>query len=371
MLDTHLFSNLEMAERLSGIRAAMAEQGLQALITQNQANIRYATGFKGEPHTLLLTAEEATLYTSYRTLPWAQQQTSALAGSIELSIEAKPYDDIQKRLQGKPLQIALDQSISHSALLPLQEKFIPHSMQPCSVIELVRRTKSPAEIQIMQESQRINEEIFNAAVKQIRPGMSEREVQGIMLTEIATREEVDGYSFTPIVAAGGNAREIHHLPDYTKIQADDMLLLDLGVFYQGYASDMTRTICMGTATAHMQEIYQTVGRAQTAAIAAMRPGAQTHDIDEAARSIITDAGYGKTFTHGLGHSIGLETHDQGLNLSPFTTNEILVPGMAFTVEPGIYLEGGFGVRTEDIVIITEDGHRNITTQSHDMTELHF
>ena len=369
MSDNNLFSAQEMADRFMRIRMAMADLSLDALVIQNQANIRYTTGFKGEPHTLLLTADEAVLYTSYRTLAWAEAQTVHTA--VELSTAATPHDDITQRLAGAAQSIGVDQSISHTAFLKLQEKFTPHTLQPCSVIETARRVKSPAEIEILKQSQRINETIFNAVVEKIRPGMSEREVQGMILTEIATRTDVDGYSFTPIVAAGGNAWEIHHLPDHTEIKASDMLLLDLGVFYQGYASDMTRTICMGTASKAMHEIYITVGKAQEAAIEAMLPGAQTHDIDHAARSIITAAGYGKTFTHGLGHSIGLETHDPGLNLSPFTPNEILLPGMAFTVEPGIYLDGAFGVRTEDIVIITENGNQNITQQSHSMTELNF
>jgi Xaa-Pro aminopeptidase len=148
-----------------------------------------------------------------------------------------------------------------------------------------------------------------------------------------------------------------------------MLLIDLGIIYQGYASDMTRTVCLGTATDQMQDIYGTVGQAQAAAISAMKPGASSHDIDQAARSIITEAGHGKSFSHGLGHSIGLETHDPGLNLSPFAPNATLAPGMAFTVEPGIYLENGFGVRTEEIFIITENDPMNITTQSHDLIEL--
>ena len=371
MSDNNLFSPQEMADRLARIRMNMEERGLEALVTQNQVNIRYATGFRGEPHTLLLTAEHAVLYTSYRTLPWAEAQTQASKNYLELSTSAKPYDDIAQRLQGTSRNVGVDQSLSHTVFLKLETQLSPHRLQPCSEIEVARRVKSSAEIEIMKQSQRINEEIFNASVQQIRPGMSEREVQGIMLKEIAAREDVDGYSFTPIVAAGGNAWEIHHLPDYTKIQADDMLLLDLGVFYKGYASDMTRTICMGKATEFMQEIYQTIGEAQTQAIASMCPGAKTHDIDQAARDIITAAGYSKTFTHGLGHSIGLETHDPGLNLSPFTSNEILSPGMAFTVEPGIYLENSFGVRTEDIVIITENGNDNITAQTHQMIELNF
>ena len=148
-----------------------------------------------------------------------------------------------------------------------------------------------------------------------------------------------------------------------------MLLLDLGVISQGYASDMTRTICLGQANPDMREIYETVARAQEAAIACMLPGATTREVDQAAREAISDAGYAEGFTHGLGHSIGLETHDPGLNLSPSTPNVELEVGMVFTVEPGSYLPDAFGVRIEDIVAVGENEPHNLTKQCKTFTEL--
>lgn len=371
MLNLPPFSAHEMRERLSRIRAEMVSLGLEALVTTNQANVRYATGFRGEPHILLLTEDEAVLYTSFRTLPWAQQQTQEIQCEIELNTTAPPYKDIAQRLANKNLKIGVDHTLSHSSFIKLEGQFLSHKLIPNNAIERARRIKSAAEIKLLKQSQRTNESVFSAVLEKITPGMSERAVQGMILSEIAQREEVDGYSFAPIVAAGGNAWEIHHLPDETKIQRDDMVLLDLGVIYQGYASDMTRTVCMGKSTPQMREIYNTVRQAQEAAIDTMRPGTSTHEVDNAARDIITRAGHGRSFTHGLGHSIGLDTHDPGLNLSPFQPNETLVAGMAFTVEPGIYLENAFGVRTEDVVIVTEDGRTNITSQDKNLIELNF
>ena len=371
MENTSLFSRSEMDDRLRAVRAEMQALGVDALITMNQANIRYCTGFRGEPHTLLLTKAELVLFTSFRTLPWAEQQTQLLQPDLELSVASSPLEEIAKRLSNKGTRIGVDTTLSHSHFSNWSSKFTNHQLTPCSAIEQVRRLKSPAEIELLQQSQTINESIFEALLPQISPGMTERAVQGLMLTEMAQREEVAGYCFAPIVATGGNAWEIHHLPDNTKIQRDTLLLLDLGVFYQGYASDMTRTICLGKATEQMRDVYETVKQAQGAAISAMRPGASTREVDQAARKIITQAGHGRGFTHGLGHSIGLETHDPGLNLSPSTAEETLLPGMAFTVEPGIYLENQFGVRTEDVVIITDEEPVNITKQPKDFLELHF
>lgn len=359
-----------MRARLSAIRNQMATQGIDALVTRNQANVRYATGFRGEPHTLLLTAETAVLYTSFRTLPWAQQQTQPVQSQLELSTSPSPIDDIAKRITSEATNVGVDLTLTHPQFLSFSEKLPSKSLTPCSVIEHTRRYKSPAEIELLIQSQLINESIFNAVIPQIKPGLTERTVQGIILTEIGQREEIDGYSFAPIVAAGGNAWEIHHLPDHTPIKDNDILLLDLGVIYQGYASDMTRTISIGKASSQEHEVYEIVRKAQEAAIAHLKPQAQTHDVDQIARGVITQAGHGKSFTHGLGHSIGLETHDPGLNLSPSTPNEIIAPGMAFTVEPGIYLENAFGVRIEDVIIATPEGNLNITQQPKDLLELH-
>ena len=371
MIPSHPFSDQEYAERLSRIRAVMKSLELSALITTNQANVRYATGFRGEPRTLLLTQTEVVLYTSFRTLPWAEEQTHGVQSHLELSTAAPPLDDIVLRLSNEKQSIAVDLSLSHLRFQEMLSQFSVHDLKPLDIIEQVRRIKSPHEITLMKRSQQINESILATVIPKIRPGMSEREVQGLMLVEMAKRNEVDGYSFNPIVAAGGNAWEIHHLPNDSIIRNDDLLLLDLGIVYQGYASDMTRTICMGKASSQMKEVYDTVRLAQEAAIVSMRPSIETHTVDQAARSIITQAGYGRSFTHGLGHSIGLETHDPGLNLSPSSPNEILVPGMAFTVEPGIYLQDAFGVRTEDVIVITENGNTNITEYPKDLLELDF
>lgn len=364
------FSTHEMTNRVTNIRQKMAENDVDALIITNAANIRYLTGFQGEPRTVLITDASLVLYTSYRTLPWAEKQCSALVNTIELVASSSPLTEIQKRLKSS-LKIGTDHAIAHRALQELRNQFSAHQVGPCAIIEEVRRIKSSAEISLMQQSQILNEGIFRATLPLITLGMTERAVQGLMLAQMASNELVERYSFEPIVAFGPNAWEIHHLPDDTPISPDQMLLLDLGVFHQGYASDMTRTTCLGNTTDQMLEVYEIVKTAQSSAIAAMRPGVTTHEIDRIARNIISEAGYARGFTHGLGHSIGLETHDPGLNLSQSSPETLLEEGMVFTVEPGIYLEDGFGVRTEDVVVVTADGTQRLTTEPLDLIELTF
>lgn len=363
MRKPQLFSSSEMHQRIFQIREKMQDRDLDAVIACDGANVRYATGFKGEPRTLLILPNELVLFTSFRTIAWAQEQTRSLGESIELSTHPQPADEIIKRLPQPSFKIGIDQSISATALNSWQKRLTPHQITPCPIIETVRQCKSSAEIALMQQSQRINEDIFNAVLPQICPGMTERGIQGIILSEMAQRKEVEGYSFTPIVACGPSCWEIHHLPDQTVTQTDDLLLIDHGIFHQGYASDMTRVVCLGKPSCEIVDVHQTVNAARQAAIEAARPGLTNHDLDRIARDIIEASGHGKTFTHGLGHSIGLQTHDPILNLSQTTPEIPLKPGMALTVEPGIYLENRFGIRIEDTIVITSEGARNLTAQS--------
>jgi Xaa-Pro aminopeptidase len=225
------------------------------------------------------------------------------------------------------------------------------------------------EVDRLRQSQQLNEAVFSAVLPRIRPGMTERGVQGLILSEIAAHEDLDGYSFSPIVAAGANAWEIHHLPDATPLQMGDMVIIDLGVIHRGYASDMTRTVCLGPPTDRMREIYECVSEAQDRAFDVIQSGVSNHEVDAAARALICHAGHGRGFTHGLGHGIGLQTHDPGIRLSAEAPELPLEAGMAFTIEPGIYLEGEFGVRIEDTIIVRHNGYENLTRQSKAFTSL--
>lgn len=363
MPDPH-FTHREMQSRLERIRRGMAHDGLDALLVTDPANVRYATGFRGEPRTLLLTADSAMLYTSFRTLAWAKAQTSA----VELSTAEDPLTDITEQLKpAGATTVGVDRGLSHTQLAAWQGRFSDAELRPRSTIERVRRVKSGAELALMAESQHKNEAVLAKVLPRIKPGQTERQVQGMILCAIAEDDTLDGYAFAPIVAAGANAWEIHHLPDATPLKHGDLIILDLGVVYRGYASDMTRTICLGRPTDEMVSVYGTVGRAQQAALDALVPGATTRQVDAAARAVIHDAGLGRGFTHGLGHSIGLETHDPGLNLSPKTEEVPLEPGMVFTLEPGTYLEGKFGVRTEDTVVVGQNRPNNLAQWPSKMT----
>ena len=200
----------------------------------------------------------------------------------------------------------------------------------------------------------------------VHEGVTEQEVAA-QLEDIYRSLGASGHSFSPIVSFGANAADPHHEPDSTCLKDGDVVLFDVGCRKDEYCADMTRTFFFRSADDEQQRVYEIVRQANEAGKAAVRPGARFCDIDAAAREIIEDAGYGKYFTHRLGHQIGLDVHEPG---DVSSANEAQVePGMCFSIEPGIYLPGRFGVRIEDLVIVTENGCEVLNAYSRDLTIL--
>ncbi len=289
------FTKEEYATRQRRIRQQMMADGVDALFITGEHNVRYATGFRGEPRSLLLTQDHAILATSFRCIPWAEQQTSG----VELSTNLYPVDAIAERLP-KSSTIGIESDIGHERFLQLLRDLDGHKLKITHTIETVRMRKSEAEIEFMHRAQRMAEAIFTATLPEIVPGVTERFLRGRILSRIAKNETLDGPSFGPIVAIGENAWEIHHQPDMRQIRDGDLVIIDLGVILHGYCSDMTRTLCVGTPNKEMRRLYVAVRDAQNAAFEKIAPGVPMGDVDAAARACIEDAGYGKFFTHGLG-----------------------------------------------------------------------
>ena len=234
----------------------------------------------------------------------------------------------------------------HAKLIPLNEK-----------ISAFRAVKEDWELALMRKAQDITDAAFTEVLTKIKPGMTELQLQAELIYCLY-KNGGQGLSFDPIVVSGPNTSLPHGVAGERVIREGDFITMDFGVLYQGYCSDMTRTVAVGYATEEMKMVYETVLQAQTAGIAATKAGITGKQIDGVARKVIADAGYGDYFGHGYGHSLGLEVHESP---SPNAGNEKPLPvGAVCSAEPGIYLPGKFGVRIEDVVIFTEDGCEDIT-----------
>ncbi|SKC88232.1 M24 family metallopeptidase [Maledivibacter halophilus] len=220
------------------------------------------------------------------------------------------------------------------------------------VIDEVRMIKDEEEINLMREASNINDKAMSDLVKTISSEYNEKKV-GKILDGIYEKYGTPSFSFSPLIAYGPNAAEPHHSSDNTPLKKGDSVILDIGGKTNYYSSDMTRTVFYKEASEKQREIYKIVLEANLKGIDAVKPGVKFSDIDNAARGVIEKAGYSKYFTHRTGHNIGIDVHEFP---DVSKVNDMIVkPGMTFSVEPGIYLTGEFGVRIEDLVLVTENG----------------
>jgi len=221
------------------------------------------------------------------------------------------------------------------------------------VLSSLRLKKDKAEVDAMRRAVKIAQDALEATIPFIKIGMTEKEISSELVVQLLQHGSEPEMPFAPIVSAGPNSANPHASPTERKLQQGDLLVVDWGAAYAGYISDLTRTFAVGEVDAEYEKIHKIVQEANAAGRAAGKPGVPCADVDKAARDVIEKAGYGVYFTHRTGHGIGMEGHEEpymrGDNL------QALEPGMAFTVEPGIYLPGRNGVRIEDNVVITETG----------------
>ena len=244
----------------------------------------------------------------------------------------------------------------HAVLVPMQDK-----------IDAFRASKEPWEIELMRKAQEITDLTFTQLQKVICAGMTEKDLRAELIYRLY-KNGADGLSFDPIVVSGPNTSMPHGVPGDRQLQFGDFVTIDFGCIYNGYCSDMTRTVALGFVTEEMDKVYKTVLKAQLAGIAATKAGVAGKDMDGAARKVITDAGYGEYFGHGFGHSLGLDIHEWP-NANP-RGKDIMPAGAVVSAEPGIDIPGRYGVRIEDVMILREDGCEVITKAPKEFTVLH-
>lgn len=251
--------------------------------------------------------------------------------------------------------IAVDDELPAHMLLAMQAALPAALFKPGGeVISGLMRVKSPEEIAYLKQAAKIADDAYGALLAQIKEGMTEREVDFILRNEMA---KLGGVPTFAIVAAGANGAEPHHLSDDTVLKSGDVVILDFGCSVGGYLSDITRTLAIGHAPEGAAEVYKIVYDAHMAARQAIAPGVTCESIDQAARKVIEDAGYGEFFMHRTGHGIGMKGHEEPFIIAGNTM--LLGAGHCFSVEPGIYLPNRFGVRVENIVTVSDDGHESL------------
>lgn len=331
----------------------MASNEAFSLLVTDLTNIRYLTGFTGSSATLLVTAGEALIISDGRYEQQLRQQCPDLESSISplgKSLFEFTAEHLNARSK-KEVHFEYD-AITLKQFEGLRDDYQGQLKKSGPWVQTLRAIKDEGEIQLIRESIRINEIVFKKVTQLMTAQSTEREIAA----EIEYQGRclgADGCSFEPIVAVGQNSALAHYRPGDATLGDGDFALIDWGLNYRGYASDLTRMVVKSKIPPQLAEIYEVALAAQQSAIAQIKPGVEAKQIDATARDLIAAAGFGDQFNHSLGHGIGLNIHE-GPRLSP-SFNDKLQPSMVVTVEPGIYLPGFGGVRIEDDVLVTENG----------------
>lgn len=350
-------------DHIASIRAALGE--LDAILLTGESNCFYATGFMGEGVTVV-TRQGAVYITDSRYTEAAQNAIGSAAQVWEMNRD-NPLNVLLSRVfeEANAKNVGFEDGQMTVAQHTVFSKALPCTLVPATrLLTALRGSKDENEIAAMVAAQRIAEGALDKLLGEITVGMTEKEIAA-RLHYLMVTAGAEKLSFDTIVASGPNSSMPHAVPTERRIENGDFLTIDFGCVYHGYCSDMTRTFAVGSVSDEMRRVYDTVLQAQLAGIAAARAGVSGKDIDGAAREVIEKAGYGAYFGHSFGHSLGIDIHENP-NASPGNTEPMPV-GAVISAEPGIYLPGRFGVRIEDVLVLNEDGCRNITAFAKELT----
>ncbi len=348
--------------------AARLPEGQDAALITSPPNRRYMTGFPSSDGCVLVTREAAYFLTDSRYIEAAQRQVREMT----CLCYRRMTETVNELLQKHGIRrVFLEASAVTIAARNRWQKSLPVALADGTELDgwlgELRLVKSPEELEKIRQAQALTECGFSHILERIRPGRTEREV-ALDLEFLIRREGAEAVAFDFIVVSGPNSSLPHGVPSDREIQPGDFVTMDFGAMMDGWHSDMTRTVAVGRASEKQRQVYDTVRRAQEAALSVLRAGLPCTQGDAAARRIIEEAGYGAFFGHGTGHGVGMEIHEEP-RLSPSAGEERLVAGSVVTVEPGIYLPGEFGVRIEDMAYILPDGCQNLTASPKDLIEL--
>jgi len=347
----------EFQARRQRLAEALTARGADALLVWAAPNVRYLSGFTGDNAALLVLPGTAVLFTDPRYSIQAAQQVSCRVkickGPLAEGVATALHKLGAVRIGYDPARMTCAVFQALQSRLPMKASLVPVA----GLVEELRMIKSAAELALIRHSVELNSRAFELAVGRVRAGMTERD----LAAEIEYRMRRLGAekpSFETIVAAGRRSALPHAEPTAARLSQGDLVVVDMGAFCDGYASDMTRMLFLGTPGARVKRVYRAVLEAQLAGIDAVRAGVAAWKVDAAARRVLRAYGYDRAFVHSTGHGLGLEIHEPPRLGKRDKT--ILQPGMAITIEPGVYLEDFGGIRIEDTVEVTETGCKILT-----------
>lgn len=382
------------SQRLSRLRRACFDQGVDAFFVRGTTNIQWLTGFdrvfdEEQAHALVVTPQSAVLHTDSRystACKRAAEGTGVVVNEERCThggVCAQVWErDVLPGLdadRGERGYLAIEDSMTLADYGRLRKAFglddelpaseyqrnlsrAPHMPQTSQFVFQLRAVKDQAEIDRMRAAQAITDAAFSHIITFMKPGMTEREVQ-LELDDYMMRHGADGLAFPTIVATGANGASPHAIPGQTKLEAGQCVVMDFGARYAGYCSDMTRTVFLGQPEGTMLDAWNAMRRANEEVQQLIRPGVTGRAMHDHAESVLEQEGFGGCMGHGLGHGVGLDIHEEPcLNLR---NTKPLVPGNVVTVEPGIYLPGQFGMRLEDFGVVTEQGFDRFTQSTHE------
>jgi Xaa-Pro aminopeptidase len=343
--------------RMTKLRRLMGERGLDAVWLSSPANIRYFSGFTGGSSYLLLLPESAYLITDSR----YDEQAAAEAPDWTVEKSQDKEADLHRLGAGAVTWGVEEESLTWGVFRQWQSA-LPgaRAVELSQELSRLRQRKDHEELALMRRALAMTDEAFSYILTVIKPGLRERDIDR-ELSFFLREKGASGGSFDFIVASGVRSSMPHGTATDKVLETGDFVTMDFGCIYEGYCSDFTRTVCLGEPSAKQREIYDIVLQAQLAGLGALGPGVACREADRVARDLITEAGYGEHFGHGLGHAVGLEIHESPRLSSK--SEAVLEPGMVLTVEPGIYLPGWGGVRIEDMALITKNGAEVLTQSS--------
>ncbi len=347
-------------QRIKKLQTIIRQKKLSAVLITNPTNVRYLCGFVGTNGKLLVSQKKARLITDFRYLRIARRQ-------IPKQVSIFNQKDGIKKIAGRFKTLGLeDRDVSYKHFLRYRRKLKGVKIKSISgLVEELRMIKDKNEIKIIKKGVQIANKSFKEFIKTIMVTQTESEMEWNLLS-IIRRLGGEGFSFAPIISFGKNTANVHQIRTSAKLRRGDKIMIDFGIKYKGYCTDMTRMIYTKNPKESEKEIYNLILKANKAGVKAIRPDVRLSDIDKAARDVISEVGYSEYFGHATGHGIGLKVHELP-KVSEDTKNNPnklkVKPGMVFTIEPGVYSDKfKGGVRIEDMVYVSKKGKVEVLTK---------